>query len=484
VKNVIALFFILISQVLTAQNYQCFNSNRSYYYLSLDSWQNRVESILFDSIAVYGTDTVFFNYAQLPNSDGEFDLCVNDTTWVGNKIVINSIWTILFNSSGDSIKIKSNGNIGEYWKLYQYDNGNYINATVDTIQEETVLGILTNTKVISLLAMDSTGNSISNIFNGKKFKLSETIGLTQLYRINDFPNDTSTVKLIGETNPNLGFQEFNAKEIFTYEIGDEFHYKFVSTDIDGGCVEYTSLDVIGKSTSINLDTITYTYHRKLFETYYSYWANGDTTITTLINDTILQKIVFSSYSYLDQPQLIAQFIFPYCYKSVRIVPGYVMPFEKELRGYYEYDSISHCFDPIIDCGPALEYYAPGLGLTYLDICCMSSMCVTYREQVYAKKSDNEYGTPLDWYELILSTNYILPNVNSKIFPNPFSDKIEIQLPSNADYFIQLLNSIGQIIYSEKLNGSRTSINTEQLPSGAYFLRINSDQTMETVQLIK
>ncbi|MBT6440281.1 MAG: T9SS type A sorting domain-containing protein [Flavobacteriales bacterium] len=115
---------------------------------------------------------------------------------------------------------------------------------------------------------------------------------------------------------------------------------------------------------------------------------------------------------------------------------------------------------------------------------MSSMCVTYREQVYAKKSDNEYGTPLDWYELILSTNYILPNVNSKIFPNPFSEKIEIQLPSNADYFIQLLNSIGQIIYSEKLNGSRTFINTEQLPSGAYFLRINSDQTMETVQLIK
>jgi hypothetical protein len=85
-------------------------------------------------------------------------------------------------------------------------------------------------------------------------------------------------------------------------------------------------------------------------------------------------------------------------------------------------------------------------------------------------------------QVLTAQNY--QGFNSKIFPNPFSEKIEIQMPSNADYFIQLLNSIGQIIYSEKLNGSRTFINTEQLPSGAYFLRINSDQTMETVQLIK
>lgn len=85
------------------------------------------------------------------------------------------------------------------------------------------------------------------------------------------------------------------------------------------------------------------------------------------------------------------------------------------------------------------------------------------------------GTDTVFYNYAqLSTNYIVTDANIKVFPNPFSDKIEIQL----------FNSIGQILYSEKLNGSRTFINTEQLPSGAYFIRINSDQTTETVKLIK
>lgn len=92
------------------------------------------------------------------------------------------------------------------------------------------------------------------------------------------------------------------------------------------------------------------------------------------------------------------------------------------------------------------------------------------------------------------TNYVFVNnytgigsvtiaENIKIFPNPFSEKILVSLPDElqqAEYM--LVNQLGEIILNGQIKGTEV-INTQDLPSGLYYLRILSEEKFITVKLI-
>jgi hypothetical protein len=65
------------------------------------------------------------------------------------------------------------------------------------------------------------------------------------------------------------------------------------------------------------------------------------------------------------------------------------------------------------------------------------------------------------------------NDQIKIYPNPFNEILKIQNSTNMPCEASLFNQIGIQVWSEKVNG-KTEINTSNLPSGIYFLQIDSD----------
>jgi len=479
VKNAIALFFILISQVLIAQNYRCVNSGRDYLFQS--NLDEHMLGLHIDSITINNGDSIFKNYLQLQNPDLWSSNCtrITDSTWVGVKVIVNSLDNYFINKLGDTVLIKPNEQVNNSWTMFRNDSV-VIEATIDSISTKDILGNSSNIKYISMNFMDTNGTIINHDLQGQQLMLSEDFGLIETYSFFNFPADTERFSLVLK-------EKFNAQTIFDFNIGDVFHTRNITYLPDWGTYTHDQLyeikTVTNKAVSNNGDTIIYGYDAKLFlREYYS-------TPDTVISDTTIyigykeEVIILSEHPRLE---LFANQITGEEYSGSRAQFAFNSTFnsyQKSLDGYGTFDTSSNCVAPYIDCGYDPDSYAIGLGKTYQWFCNMCLSCNQYYELVYAKKGNIEYGTPLSWSQITsLGEESQVSNLN--VFPNPFSDKIEIQLPSNADYFIQLLNSIGQIIYSEKLNGSRTSINTEQLPSGAYFLRINSDQTMETVQLIK
>lgn len=66
-----------------------------------------------------------------------------------------------------------------------------------------------------------------------------------------------------------------------------------------------------------------------------------------------------------------------------------------------------------------------------------------------------------------------------IYPNPFSDKIEIQVISSDESNVMLINQFGQVVLNSTFL-NQTSLNTENLPSGLYFIRVNYN----TYRLVK
>lgn len=73
----------------------------------------------------------------------------------------------------------------------------------------------------------------------------------------------------------------------------------------------------------------------------------------------------------------------------------------------------------------------------------------------------------------VSVNDILIN-NISIYPNPFSQNINVELRGNKIIkSIELLNSLGQTVINKKVYSFEEAINTESLPNGVYLLKVTS-----------
>ncbi len=64
-------------------------------------------------------------------------------------------------------------------------------------------------------------------------------------------------------------------------------------------------------------------------------------------------------------------------------------------------------------------------------------------------------------------------LNEMVYPNPFTDKIQIQTASSNESNLTLINQVGQVVLSSTFV-KQTTLNTENLPSGLYFIQVNSN----------
>lgn len=67
----------------------------------------------------------------------------------------------------------------------------------------------------------------------------------------------------------------------------------------------------------------------------------------------------------------------------------------------------------------------------------------------------------------------IPNeqLAANIFPNPTHDIINIALPQNSNYLVELSNTVGQKILTENFQGNKYQINTQSISKGIYIIQI-------------
>jgi uncharacterized delta-60 repeat protein len=70
-----------------------------------------------------------------------------------------------------------------------------------------------------------------------------------------------------------------------------------------------------------------------------------------------------------------------------------------------------------------------------------------------------------------------------IYPNPTSGILNIQNQEN-DFSIQITNNIGQNIYAENCTSNKSSIDIHHIPTGIYFLTIQSNSQTFTSRFVK
>ncbi len=70
-----------------------------------------------------------------------------------------------------------------------------------------------------------------------------------------------------------------------------------------------------------------------------------------------------------------------------------------------------------------------------------------------------------------------------IYPNPVNDKLTVEA-EQAIGTVEIYNLMGAMVYSQKNCGNKVEINTADLQSGIYFIRLTNDKVSETRRFVK
>ena len=75
------------------------------------------------------------------------------------------------------------------------------------------------------------------------------------------------------------------------------------------------------------------------------------------------------------------------------------------------------------------------------------------------------------------------HINITLFPNPVSNKLTVEASEAIDH-IEVFNTVGAMVFSQKNCGDKVEIHTSDLPAGTYLIRMTTQNATEVRRFVK
>ena len=482
---VLCLLLINISAFGTSEantnNYKCLDPLQTYYF---SGEYNQVKCIRIDSVKLE-TDSVYYPFYTLCFVDSV--KTINQTfyhnyspgisSWIGKKMILKPNGDNIFiNRFNDSITIKTTARTGEKWVMWQ-KNQIRIEATIDNIDTMSFLGLVDSVKSIRLQSVDKNNNLVNYLSADYTIRLSKKYGLIQTPSMYHFPfkintqydNSGTNNQLIGLSSPKAGFQNLTWKEVYDFEVGDEFHVHESFFYFGNGTENKIIHKIISKDVSDNIYTYQY-LKKQLIRS-----RVDDNDEFTYTEDTITQS--FSANSEFDklpnEPQTNEY--------GKKILPQFGMSsITPDIKYLTLYDNLINRLDSLIwmdnlisDVG-YYDYYEfrKGLGGPYYDYHPFMMMGDIFSRLVYYQKGNNSWGVPFDK----LQNDDLNANTKIKIFVDRQNESIQIPGPrfEQGNLDIAIYDATGKQTANFQLESENNTISINDWPKGIYFYSVKSD----------
>jgi len=466
------LLIIIVALKAWAHDYQTVYADRIALFNNAD---NRIKGLRVDSVKV-PADTILYPFATIQEVSHDGCSSPYKASWIGEKVMIKPDGiNLFFNRDGDTITLKTQSWLNESWIAFHRADTFRVEASVQAVTLENVLGVNDSVKTIGFRVVDQQGNTVAHALNSLKVKISKRYGFVEtlnLYLFPDIfvrsPHDMlMSYTLVGLTDPKVGLQNLRWFEVYNFNPGDEVHvqehnfgdpnFYLPIREYDNRCI-YKYLERADFA-----DSIVYRYTRKQsIKTVYA-----DSTTLETYNDT-LHSVVLANP---DFDKLPGEPIFNDGSAHVmfmrndefrmKIIPSMM----DEL-----YVGSGNCWSTITGEGCLPEKrYIDGLGGPYYS-------CHGYvgnseeRKLVYYKKGDTEWGEKL----IITGVPDSKSNEGLRVFPNPACDVVTFQLNNDAGTCkVRIYSQTGTLVKSEQFTGASCSINLTGLKSGIYLYKLTS-----------
>ncbi|MEM7369709.1 MAG: T9SS type A sorting domain-containing protein [Bacteroidota bacterium] len=488
-KKLLLLPCVIASVQLFSQNYQLMKLDRQSYFSGYNINQGANYFLAPDSVSWDDSLASYYRTA-LPifcieeEKQWAYDLYF----WLSNPVQWDSTTGIYHfaNDTLESIEFRTQTQIGERWTVYTYPNGNVMEAVHMESSLSDVLGVQDLIKEFSIIHKDSTGMVISHDrWDGKTFRIGEQSGWVQTYNFDRFPSDTFTLYLSSLSNPNLGPERLNAGKIYDFDPGDVLHVEETGETDSGYPLDstYEKFEILSRLENASQDTIVYqVWRQKIFNSF----QDNEWIVT---NDTIPWVIPVHSLSH--QPGRIHANGDSLLRKWVN--EEYVCSWERSDAGdgrRYKYYNPRwskglgglDCFKSSAFENLREDYGIEGLGGGYYRAHTIASSLS--RWLVYYKKGIEEWGTPLDFDNIISSIDPQENSLKAEVWPNPSTARFHIQFAETLQARLSVYTIQGQLIQVKDIVGREADIDLSDQADGLYLLSVQSDQGRGSRRLIK
>lgn len=444
--KILLLFIIQVGSVYADYDLLLFEKKvhyiiDNYFY----SWQMAKNEVNADS-------SVFINYysPELVSGTEQMPTCVIDTGsgQFGRKVVkLKSGISYFVNGENKHIIFYTKANKDDKWTLYQIDNFNAIEATVTDVIYDTIefLGVYDSIKIIRLKAIDRAGNQSVNLWNDSVIYLSKNYGIIRGFGMLSFPNKIIPLKLTGiESSDTMGVIPIEFKDVFDFQIGDEFHiFEGDTTWDEQGILTWRRIVVIDKYFIPNTNLINYEIEDKamqfifnpfFIDTVYSYnIAHYTINLDEYPNRLPEQRYKYRYRNYVDSI-LVSNRIFNNEYTGRQVI-----------RPQQSYERFAgDCYVKLVNT-EGFKYY------TYIQGCGdFFEQNWDYRQKwkrlIYFKKGEEEWGSPLDF---VLSASELNHGANLNLLSNALrlDEAIGVFSVCHQEVFLNLYDLHGKIVYS-------------------------------------
>lgn len=471
--KLLALIMIL-GLTLKGQSYQPFSDQNVSFFKNAN---NKISAL-----KVVGkqqrNDTVEYKFNSVWDLNDYRNITPNGIAWNGNKCICVGDTYYFFNSKQYSIKIMPLEKINSSWIAYKFSNDDMIVARISRKEIISLLGVSDSIKTISFQRQTKAGIAINDLINDAFLKISKNYGFVKVFEFKVFPEEYIQQTLIGMTNPALGLTYLTNKEIYNFDIDDEFHYDIAYSNPPNGTGRFSKVikKVIDKQYSNNNDTVIYTFEIKDDMKLYDWSKHTQSQSITI--ETEKEKYVVNGKSLFVPDEPITDRSVYYLSYSLEIdnnnrrnfIPSTDM-FSKDG------DTWSYVFyDP-----PTYSIYKEGCGL--FDYNADDSPGASHETMVYYKKGSETWGTP---YSISSITDF--KNDKIAIYPNPINNggKLNVILSNNSISSIELFNSYGTSISKiGNINNSNFELNVSNLLTGIYLIKIiDTNKNIITKKIVK
>jgi hypothetical protein len=401
------------------------------------------------------SDSVLYNF---PVISADNDCFYPDTaSWIGRKILIGADGDfIFFNAQSDTIHLKTLALHGDTFLFYRFANGNDVFAYVLDWDTLTVDGIPDSVKTFGFIVKNSSGVILPDTLSSLQIRLSKSYGLMTTFAFRDFPNDYTLYEFSGAGDLPGGTGVLTIGEVYDFEVGDEFHQRYVETS-NGGIVKHILHKIIWPQ-----DSVTYQVEQWKWQ-----YFSGLQLFHTF--DTI-------TYSNLNAPVISGYFPNEVMLEDYTMIGLYRQyqddVFQKEISSRPTVacfpDSCYHTWCPIYQC----TTYYKGCGNDYFETA--EAWNGYYRETklLYFRKGSYEWGTPLT-----IPVGISEAGVHDKTDIFVEEKKLFIRSPKSGNNQINIFNVSGGLMFTYAgFVDNNFSIDIASFPAGVYVIRIAGESS--------
>jgi hypothetical protein len=78
----------------------------------------------------------------------------------------------------------------------------------------------------------------------------------------------------------------------------------------------------------------------------------------------------------------------------------------------------------------------------------------------------------------------IATTNILAYPNPVNDKLNIVVPENSDFLVEILRLDGVMVFNHSIRGPKAELNVSDLINGLYILKITGEQAISVRKFVK